>query len=78
MQEIKDSVEAAFQWATREGAMTEENMRGCRYNIQDATIHKDAPHRNSAQLIPAARRVFYACELTASPRLQEPIFLVDI
>jgi len=27
MNEIKDSCESAFQWATREGAMTDENMR---------------------------------------------------
>merc|ERR1712228_897339 len=30
LNEIKDSVEAAFQWATKEGAMCDENMRGCR------------------------------------------------
>merc|ERR1712195_439056 len=35
LNEIKDSVEAAFQWATKEGVMTEENMRGCRFNIED-------------------------------------------
>merc|ERR1712083_1095442 len=28
--------------------------------------------------IPTARRAFYASELTASPRFQEPIFLVEI
>jgi len=28
--------------------------------------------------MPTARRLFYACELTAAPRLLEPIFSVDI
>merc|ERR1719263_2505256 len=73
LNEIKDSVEAAFQWATKEGALCDENMRGCRFDI-----HADAIHRGGGQVIPTARRVLYACELTATPRLQEPIFLVEI
>jgi len=78
LNEIKDSVEAAFQWATKEGVLTEENMRGCRYNIEDVALHADAIHRGGGQIIPTARRVFYAATLTASPRFQEPIFLVEI
>jgi len=78
LNEIKDSVEAAFQWATKEGVMTEENMRGCRFNIEDVALHADAIHRGGGQVIPTARRVFYAATLTASPRFQEPIFLVEI
>jgi len=58
--------------------MTEENMRGCRFNIHDVALHADAIHRGGGQIIPTARRVFYACVLTASPRFQEPIFLVEI
>jgi len=78
LNEIKDSMEAAFQWATREGAMCDENMRGCRFNIHDVTLHTDAIHRGGGQIIPTARRVYYACELTAAPKFQEPIFLVEI
>jgi elongation factor 2 len=78
LNEIKDSFEAAFQWATKEGVMTEENMRGCRFNIHDVTLHADAIHRGGGQIIPTARRAFYASELTAEPRFQEPIFLVEI
>lgn len=68
LNEIKDSVEAAFQWATREGAMCDENMRGCRFNIHDVALHTDAIHRGGGQIVPTARRVFYACELTATPK----------
>lgn len=67
LNEIKDSVEAAFQWATREGVMCDENMRGCRFDIFDVTLHADAIHRGGGQIIPTARRCFYACELTADP-----------
>ena len=78
LNEIKDSMEAAFQWATNEGVMCEENMRGIRFNIHDVSLHTDAIHRGGGQIIPTARRVFYASELTAEPAFQEPIFLVEI
>jgi len=78
LNEIKDSVEAAFQWATKEGAMCDENMRGNRFNIYDVALHADAIHRGGGQILPTCRRVLYACELTGTPRLQEPIFLVEI
>jgi elongation factor 2 len=78
LNEIRDSMEAAFQWATKEGVMTEENMRGIRMNIYDVALHADAIHRGGGQIIPTARRVFYACELTASPLFQEPVFLCEI
>jgi elongation factor 2 len=68
LNEIKDSMDSAFQWATKEGAMCEENMRGIRFNIHDVTLHTDAIHRGGGQLIPTARRVYYACELTAAPK----------
>lgn len=78
LNEIKDSFEAAFQWATKEGVLTEENMRGVKMNIHDVTLHADAIHRGGGQIIPTARRVFYASVLTAKPCFQEPIFLVEI
>ena len=65
LNEIKDSMEAAFQWATKEGVLCSENMRGIRFNIHDVTLHTDAIHRGGGQIIPTARRVFYASELTA-------------
>jgi elongation factor 2 len=68
LQEIKDSMEAAFQWATKEGVMVDENMRGIRFNIHDVTLHADAIHRGGGQIVPTARRVFYASQITASPR----------
>jgi elongation factor 2 len=78
LNEIKDSLVSAFQWATREGPLCEEMMRGVRFNIMDVTLHADAIHRGAGQLIPTARRVMYAAFLLAEPKLMEPIYLVDI
>jgi elongation factor 2 len=78
MNEIKDSCVAAFQWASKEGVLCEENMRGIRFNVLDVTMHADAIHRGGGQIIPTARRVYYAAELTAQPRLLEPVYLVEI
>merc|ERR1711970_265236 len=76
--EIKDHVVSAFQWATKEGALADEPMRGIRYNLYDVTMHADAIHRGAGQIMPAARRCMYACMLTAEPSLMEPVFLVNI
>jgi len=78
LNEIKDSVVAGFQWASKEGVLCDENMRGVRINIHDVTLHADAIHRGGGQIIPTARRCFYACVLTAQPRLLEPVYLVEI
>merc|ERR1719427_551889 len=78
LNEIKDSVVAGFQWASKEGVLCDENMRGVRFNIHDVTLHADAIHRGGGQIIPTARRALYACMLTSSPRLMEPVYLVEI
>jgi len=78
LNEIKDSVIAGFQWASKEGVLCDENMRGVRFNIYDVTLHTDAIHRGGGQIIPTARRVLYASVLTAAPRLMEPVYLVEI
>jgi elongation factor 2 len=78
LNEIKDSVVAGFQWATKEGVLCDENMRGVRFNIYDVTLHTDAIHRGGGQIIPTARRCLYASVLTAEPRLLEPVYLVEI
>merc|ERR1712054_259268 len=78
LSEIKDHVVSAFQWASKEGALAEEPMRGIRFNLYDVTMHADAIHRGAGQIMPTARRCMYACSLTAKPALMEPVFLVNI
>jgi len=53
-------------------------MRGLRCDLTDCELHADAIHRGGGQILPAARRLFYACELTSTPTLLEPIFLCEI
>merc|ERR1719460_1635012 len=76
--EIKDSIVAGWQWVCKEGPLCDETLRDVRINIHDVVLHADAIHRGGGQVIPTARRVFLAAILTAQPRLQEPIFLVEI
>ncbi|EEB15814.1 elongation factor, putative [Pediculus humanus corporis] len=68
LNEIKDSV----------GVLSEENLRGVRFNIYDVTLHTDAIHRGGGQIIPTTRRCLYACLLTAQPRIMEPVYLCEI
>ncbi|KAL4235861.1 Elongation factor 2 [Mactra antiquata] len=76
--DIKDSVVAGFQWASSEGVLTESNVRGVRFNLQDAYFKGDQSHRGGGQIIPATRRAMLASMLTAKPRLIEPVYLVEI
>ncbi|CAI9724220.1 elongation factor 2 [Octopus vulgaris] len=78
LSEIKDSVVAGYQWATKESVLCEENMRGVRFDIHDVSLHTDAIHRGGGQIIPTARKCFYACVLTAQPSMLEPVYLVEI
>merc|ERR1711973_607776 len=61
-----------------EAETLKENMRSVRFNLYDVALHADAIHRGGGQIIPTARRVLYACVLTASPRLMEPVYQVEI
>lgn len=53
-------------------------MRGIRFDLHDVLLHSDTVHRGGGQIMPCARRCFYAAMLTAQPRLIEPIFLCEI
>merc|ERR1712056_42246 len=78
LNEIKEHVNSAFQWTTKEGPICEENMRGIRFNIMDVTLHTDAIHRGAGQIMPPTRRACFAAEMQGKPSLQEPVFLVEI
>jgi len=78
LNEIKDSVVAGFQWASKEGIICDENMRAIRFNLYDVALHADAIHRGGGQIIPTARRVLYASMITAGCRLMEPVYQVEI
>lgn len=78
LNDIKDSCVAAFQWATKEGVLCDENMRGVLFNIHDCQLHADSIHRGGGQIIPTCRRALYGAQLMAQPKISEPIFLAEI
>merc|ERR1712217_92098 len=78
LNEIKEHVNAGFQWCSRDGPLCEENMRGIRFNLADVTLHTDSIHRGAGQLMPPTRRCCFAAEMMGKPTLQEPVFLVEI
>jgi elongation factor 2 len=76
--EVRDSLCAGFNWVTREGPLVGEPMRGVRWEVVDALVHADPKHHGGPQVLPAARRVFYAAALVAAPRLVEPIYKLEV
>jgi 116 kDa U5 small nuclear ribonucleoprotein component len=74
----RDSIVQGFNWAVREGPLTDEPVRDVKFRLLDATIANTALGRSAAQLIPAARRVAYSSMLTASARLLEPVYLIEV
>merc|ERR1719433_1824080 len=76
LHEIKDHCVSGFMNTTSAGIVAEEMMRGIRFNIVDVTLHADTIHRGAGQIMPAARRVFYACQIAAQPRMMGPMYLV--
>lgn len=75
--EIRDSVVAGFQWATRAGPIAEEPIRSVRFNLMDVMLNSDAIHRGAGQIMPTSRRVLYASMLLANPALLEPVYTAD-
>ncbi|CAI9775527.1 unnamed protein product [Fraxinus pennsylvanica] len=78
LNDIKDSVVVGFQYASKEGSLAEENMREICFEVCDVVLHADVIHRGGGQIIPIVKRVIYASQLIAKPRLLEPVYLVEI
>lgn len=78
LNEIKESVNSGLLWATKQGPICEENMRGIKFELHDVKLHADSIHRGMGQIQPTARRVFFAATMTADCRLVEPFFCASI
>lgn len=78
LNEIKESVNGGFGWAMGAGPLSDEQVRGVRFNLMDVVLHADAIHRGMGQIMPTARRVVYACIYTATPGLLEPVYLCEV
>ena len=75
---IKSSVIQGFQWGAREGPLCDEPMRSVKFKLMGAEVAEEPIHRSGGQIIPTARRATYSSFLTATPRLMEPIYRVEI
>ncbi|KAI8350399.1 P-loop containing nucleoside triphosphate hydrolase protein [Blakeslea trispora] len=75
---VKDSIRQGFQWGTREGPLCDEPIRNVKFKILDAVLANEPIYRGGGQIIPTARRVCYSSFLTATPRLMEPVYYVEI
>ncbi|TPX39918.1 hypothetical protein SeMB42_g06189 [Synchytrium endobioticum] len=53
-------------------------IRNVKFRILDATIANEPIFRGGGQIIPTARRVCYSSFLTATPRIMEPVYYVEI
>nr|CAG8605291.1 4651_t:CDS:10 [Entrophospora candida] len=78
LKSIRDSVRQGFQWGTREGPLCDEPIRNVKFRILDAVLAPEPIYRGGGQIIPTARRVCYSSFLTATPRLMEPVYYVEI
>jgi len=78
LNEIKESVVSGFQWASKNGPLCAEPMRGVIFKLMDVTLHADAIHRGQGQIMPCARQVMFACIYTAMPTIMEPLYIADI
>lgn len=67
-----------FREVLQEGVLCREQMRGCRFSLDDGQFHQDSAHRNPRQVTPATRASLYAATLTAAPRLMEPVYQVRV
>ncbi|KAG6613343.1 U5 small nuclear ribonucleoprotein component [Phytophthora cinnamomi] len=58
--------------------LCDEPIRNTKFKILDATIASEPIHRGGGQVIPTSRRVAYSAFLTATPRMLEPMYALEI
>lgn len=75
---VKDSVVQGFRWGAREGPLCDEPIRNVKFRVLDAQIATEPIYRGGGQVIPTARRAVYSSFLMGTPRLMEPMLLVEI
>ena len=80
LNENKEFIESAFKWATNEGPLCDEKIRGILFKI--CGIDTDGMAQNSrliaAKIIPAFKKAMFAAILAATPRIMEPHYHVEI
>ena len=75
---VRDNVIQGFRWGCREGPLCDEPVRNVKFKILDASLATGAIQRGAGQIIPAARRATYSSMLMATPRIMEPVYVMQV
>lgn len=75
---IKDLVQSGFRLGVNEGPLCDEPIRNCKFKILDAVLGGSGIHSSGSQIIPMTRNAVHTGFLTASPRLLEPTYRVNV
>jgi len=78
IQESTDSLLTGFQDVMKEGPLTKEQMRNCKFTFHHFVPHEDPAHRGLSQLGPASRRACMGAVLLADPVILEPILGIEV
>jgi elongation factor 2 len=78
LDQVKGSIINSFDSNMSRGILTEEPLQGVHFKLIDASIHSDPIHRGADEIEPTVRRSMFACLLSGSPRLLEPVYLCEI
>nr|GEX49433.1 hypothetical protein [Tanacetum cinerariifolium] len=78
LNEIKDSVVAGFQFASKKGVLANENMRGICFNVCDAVLNPITTSHLFTQINQTTIRIIHSAQFSAKPRLVKPVYLVEI
>ncbi len=78
VQESTDSILSGFDDTMKEGPLTREQVRGCKFTFHHFVPHEDPAHRGLSQLGPASRRACMGAMLLANPVLLEPMLGIEV
>ena len=78
LEACREPIAQGFQWATREGPLCEEPIRGVLFRLVGASFPPEPALRTGGQVIPTVRRACYSAFLTAAPRILEPVNRVEM
>ncbi len=78
VQESTDSILSGFDDTMKEGPLTREQVRGCKFTFHHFVPHEDPAHRGLSQLGPASRRACMGAMLLANPVLLEPTLGIEV
>ncbi len=74
-EKIQKLIKSGFVYATQEGALCGEPLRGTKTNLYEANVYS----RNGyTAILPAVKRVMKAAQLRAKPILLEPVFKMEM